>query len=437
MRVLLVGSGAREHAMAWRMLQSPGLTRLWVADGNGGTAQIAENLDVKPEDVQGIEDAAKRLAIDLVAVGPEAPLAAGLVDRLSISGIPAFGPTGAAAQIEASKSFALGLMREAGVPCPEFRAFHEEQAALEFLRNHGGPVVVKADGLAAGKGVALCGGPEDAVIAVRACMTDRVFGEAGSTVVVEEYLTGPEVSVFGFSDGEHISSLVAACDYKRLGDGDEGPNTGGMGSFAPPDFWNEELSSTINQAVMEPVIRKMSERGMPYRGVLYAGIMLTADGPKVLEFNCRLGDPETQVVMPQLLTDPLDLMTACIEGTLDSLNVEWDSRCHVGVVMVSGGYPGPYETGFEIGGLADELPDSLAFHAGTRLVKDGRGSRLVSSGGRVLTVVGSGESLAQARSAAYHRVDGIVFQDARYRTDIAAVEGRAAAWQPGTAPIIG
>ena len=437
MKVLLVGSGAREHAIAWRLAQSRALTRLWVANGNGGTARIAENLAVSPEDMEGVESAARRLAVDLVVVGPETPLAAGLVDRLDAAGIAAFGPTSGAAQIEASKSFALDLMREAGVPCPDFRSFRDQSAALDFLRSHGGPVVIKADGLAAGKGVALCDGPEDAAAAVWACMTDRVFGESGDTVVIEEYLTGPEVSVFAFSDGEHLSSLAAACDYKRLGDADQGPNTGGMGSFAPPDFWNEELSREINRSIMQPVVRSMAERGTPFKGVLYAGIMITSDGPRVLEFNCRLGDPETQVIMPQLVTDPLELMTACAEGRVDGLSVQWDERVQVGVVMVSAGYPGSYETGSEIHGLSGETPGTVVFHGGTRLIGDGDSSRTATNGGRVLTVVGSGQSLAQARSAAYHRVQQISFEGAHYRSDIGAVEGRAASWQPGTAPITG
>lgn len=437
MKVLLVGSGAREHAMAWRLRQSPALTGLWVANGNGGTAQIADNLDVSPEDLEGIEAAARSLYIDLVVVGPEAPLANGLIDRLDAAGIPAFGPTKAAAQIEASKSFALEVMRDAGVPCPEFKAFRDEQAALDFLRKHGGPVVVKADGLAAGKGVALCRTSEDAVLAVRACMTDRIFGDSGDTVVVEEFLSGPEVSVFAFTDGEHISRLVAACDYKRLLDEDAGPNTGGMGSFAPPDFWSESLSEQIDRTIMGPVIQAMARRGTPYRGVLYAGIMLTADGPKVLEFNCRLGDPEAQVVLPQLVTDPLELMAACVEGRLDHLQVQWQKRDHVGVVMVSGGYPGAYQTGFEVNGLETEEPDTLVFHAGTKLLIDGDSTKVVSSGGRVLTVVGSGSSLAQARATAYYRAREINFRGAYYRNDIAAVEGRPAAWQPDSAPLTG
>ncbi len=425
MKVLLVGSGGREHALAWRLRKSPALTRLWVANGNGGTARIAENLDdVAPEDLDGLEKAAKSLNVDLVVVGPEAPLAAGLVDRFASVGIPAFGPDAAAAQIEASKSFALELMRDADVPCPDFRTFHEEQDALEFLRRHGGPVVVKANGLAAGKGVAMCPGPEDAADAVRACMTGRVFGKSGETVVIEEMLTGPEVSVFAFCDGVHLSPLVAACDYKRIGDNDEGPNTGGMGSFAPPDFWTGDLCREINHSIMDPVIKAMADRGTPFKGTLYAGIMLTPDGPKVLEFNCRLGDPEAQVVLPQLLTDPLELMTACIEGRLDLMTVEWSDRPHVGVVMVSGGYPGDYRTGLEIDGLFDNRLDTLVFQAGTRLVEHGDESKTVTAGGRVLTVVGSGDSLAQARSAAYHGVREISFDGAYYRTDIAAVEGR-------------
>ena len=424
MKVLLVGSGGREHALAWRLRQSPSLTRLWVANGNGGTARIAENLDVVPEDLDGIEEAARSLRVDLVVVGPEAPLAAGLVDRLASVGIPAFGPYAAAAQIEASKSFALELMRDAGVPCPDFRTFYEEQEALEFLSRHGGPVVVKANGLAAGKGVAICPGPEDAADAVRACMTGRVFGESGETVVIEEMLTGPEVSVFAFCDGTHISPLVAACDYKRIGDNDEGPNTGGMGSFTPPDFWTGDLYREVNHSIMEPVIKAMADRGTPFKGALYAGIMLTPDGPKVLEFNCWLGDPEAQVVLPQLVTDPLELMTACVEGRLGSMTVEWSLRPHVGVVMVSGGYPGDYRTGLEIAGLFDNRPDTVVFQAGTRLVEHGDESKTVTAGGRVLTVVGSGDSLAQARSAAYHRVREISFERAYYRTDIGAVEGR-------------
>ncbi|PKB83386.1 MAG: phosphoribosylamine--glycine ligase [SAR202 cluster bacterium Io17-Chloro-G9] len=435
MKVLIVGSGAREHALAWRLGQSPSSTGIWVANGNGGTGRIATNLDITPQDVDGVVEAARDLGIGLVVVGPEVPLALGLVDRLDAMGIPAFGPTQAAAQIESSKAFALDVMRTAGVPCPEFRVFYDQTAAQDFLDRHREPVVVKADGLAAGKGVFLCRSPEEATAAVKACMDQRLFGDAGNTVLIQEFLSGPEVSVFAFCDGEHLSSMVAACDYKRSMDGDQGPNTGGMGSFTPPEFWSAELDQHIRTSIMEPVIREMSRRGIPYRGILYAGIMFTQAGPKVLEFNCRLGDPEAQVVLPLLDGDPLEAMLACHERRLSTVPVKWMADHYVGVVMTSGGYPGEFETGFEITGLDDqnhEDANTLVFHAGTNLHIDGNSGgtqdRIVTSGGRVLTVVGRGASLAEARDRAYHRVRSIDFRGAYYRTDIAAAESRAGAW---------
>ena len=435
MKVLIVGSGAREHALAWRLGQSPLTTGMWVANGNGGTGRIATNLDISPEDVGGVVGAAQALGIDLVVVGLESPLALGIVDRLVALGIPAFGPTRAAAQLEASKAFALEVMQVAGVPCPEFRVFQEQNAALDFLNHHRQPMVIKADGLAAGKGVYLCRTPEEATAAVRACMDQRVFGDAGNTVVIQEFLSGPEVSIFAFCDGEHLSSLVAACDYKRLKDGNQGPNTGGMGSFAPPGFWTAELGERIRVTIMEPVIQEMSRRGIPYRGILYAGLMVTEAGPKVLEFNCRLGDPEAQVILPSLAGDPLEIMLACHEGRLSRVPIRWEADNYVGVVMASAGYPAAYETGFEIAGLDDagqDAQDTLVFHAGTRPwtggKPGGKPGRVVTSGGRVLTVVGRGASLAEARDRAYHRVRGIDFQGVYYRTDIAAVESREGAW---------
>ena len=419
MKVLLVGSGGREHALAWRLKRSPQLTDLWVAGGNAGTAQIATNLKVNPEDVAAVADTARSLGVDLVVVGPEQPLADGLVDRLGSAGIPAFGPSQAAAQLEASKSFARQVMLEAGIPSPEYRVFRDRSPALDFLHSHGGQVVVKADGLAAGKGVALCSSTEEAVIAVMGCMDDRIFGAAGDIVVIEEWLQGVEVSVFGFSDGEHISSLVAACDYKPIGEGDAGPNTGGMGSFTPPVFWNPQLAEEVSRTIMEPVIAAMARQGTPYRGMLYAGLMFTESGPKVLEFNCRFGDPETQVILPLLESDPIEVMTACIEGNLSQTQVCWGSQAHVGVVMVSNGYPGPYATGLEITGLDEEESDTIIFHAGAQLTGDGENSgRVVTSGGRVLTVVGRGDSLDQAREAAYRRAEQIHFENAYYRRDI-------------------
>ncbi|MBC8279778.1 MAG: phosphoribosylamine--glycine ligase [Chloroflexi bacterium] len=419
MRVLLVGSGGREHALAWRINQSPNLTKLWVAGGNAGTAALAENFNIRSSDVNGLVAKASEVKADLVVVGPEAPLALGLADRLTELGIPVFGPSQAAAQIEASKGFALELMKEAGVPCPDFASVQDEAGAQAYIKKHPGPLVVKADGLAAGKGVLLCEDSEQASAAVKLCLSERAFGDAGETVVLEEYLSGPEVSVFAFCDGKNLSPLVAACDYKRLGDGNIGPNTGGMGSFSGPEFWTPELAAQVEQSIMRPVLQAMAQRGIPYKGVLYAGLMLTGTPvdwkPKVLEFNCRLGDPETQVVMPLLASDPLDLMLACAEGNLNKTEVHWNNKNYVGVVMVSGGYPEDYQTGFEIAGLDDDGPqDTMVFHAGTQLSENGP----VTAGGRVLTVVGGGDTMEQARDRAYSRLENISFEGAVWRRDI-------------------
>ena len=418
MKVLILGSGGREHALAWRISQSPRLERLWVAEGNSGTAQLATNLPVDPGDTRAVVETARSLGIDLVVIGPELPLANGVVDRLSEAGVPAFGPTQAAARIESSKSFARGIMQEAGVPGPSFGVFRDEQRALEYLSSCPGPTVVKADGLAAGKGVLLCPSAAEAAEAVRRCLTEGAFGAAGETVVIEEFLTGQEVSVFAFTDGETISPLVAACDYKQVGDGDAGPNTGGMGAFAPPEFWNEALAEEVRRTVIAPVMRRLAEIGTPYRGVLYAGLMLTEKGIRTLEFNCRFGDPEAQVILPLLESDPLEVMLACAQGTLDQVPVSWQSQAHVAVVMTSGGYPGVYQTGYPITGLEAETLSSLVFHAGARLVGKSTGDSVVTNGGRVLTVVGWGHNLAEARSNAYRRLEMIHFDGCYHRKDI-------------------
>jgi len=428
-KVLIVGSGAREHALAWRIAQSPNLTRLWVAGGNAGTTRLAENMEIRSSDVDALVAAAQDTSADLVVVGPEAPLALGLVDRLDLLGIPVFGPSQAAAQIEASKGFALNLMQDAGVPCPEFHIFSNQTNALDHLKSHPGPVVVKADGLAAGKGVLLCQDSEEGALAIRECMSDRAFGEAGDTVVLEEYLTGPEISVFAFCDGENLSPLVAACDYKRLEDGNIGPNTGGMGSFAQPDLWDSKLAAQVESTIMQPVLQAMTNRGTPYKGVLYAGLMLTEFGPKVLEFNCRLGDPETQVVIPLLASDPLELMMACAQGNLSKTDVLWDNKSYVGVVMVSGGYPGEFQTGFEISGLDDDGPEhTMVFQAGTKL---GPGGTSLTAGGRVLTVVGGGDNIESAKERAYSRLERISFQGAQWRRDISSVANQSTAQATG------
>ncbi len=422
MRVLVVGSGGREHALAWRLARSSTVTEIFAAPGNSGTASLGTNLPISETDIDGLVDAAGDRMIDLVVAGPEVPLALGLSDRLAAAGIPCFGPTRAAARLEASKSFARDVQDAAGVAGPEYRVFRSASAALAYAEHRNRPLVVKADGLAAGKGVAMCANLEEAKTAILTCMQDRMFGDAGETVVVEEWLHGPEVSVFGFTDGENLSAVVAATDYKRAGEGDTGPNTGGMGSYGPPAFWDETLAERVSSEIMLPVIRELASRGAPYRGALYCGLMLTEDGPRVLEFNCRFGDPETQAIMPRLVSDPGEVMMACATGSLNDVGpVEWSNRPTVAVVMASGGYPGSYRTGVEISGLNSpgaESDDSLVFHAGVSSAEDNSG-RLLTSGGRVLACVGMGDDIEQARGHAYRRAAEISFEGAYYRRDIA------------------
>ena len=421
-RVLVVGSGGREHALAWRLARSSAVTELLTAPGNSGTAMVGTNLPVAETDIDGLVDVAVERSIDLVVAGPEVPLALGLSDRLAMAGVPCFGPSRAAARLESSKSFSRDVLDAAGVSGPDYRVFRGMSAALMYAQSQNRPLVVKADGLAAGKGVAMCENLEEAKTAIAMCMQDRVFGQAGETVVIEEWLHGPEVSVFGFTDGENLSPVVAATDYKRVGEGDTGPNTGGMGSYGPPDVWNETLAERIRSEIMLPVIQEMASRGSPYRGALYCGLMLTDDGPRVLEFNCRLGDPETQAIMPRLVSDPVEAMMACATGNLNNAApVEWSDRPTVAVVMVSVGYPGSYQTGLEIHGLDDKDAGdegSLVFHAGVSSAEDGSG-RLLTSGGRVLACVGMGDDVGKARDRAYRRAAEINFEGAHYRRDIA------------------
>ena len=415
--MLVVGGGAREHAITWKLSQSPLVDELLVAPGNAGTAQIASNVDVDPEDLDGLFKVAKDEAVDLTVVGPEAPLAAGIADRFRDAGLPIFGPTREAARIESSKLFAKKLMIESGVPTSAARAFSSFGEASEYVGGLAMPVVVKADGLAAGKGVVVADSRDEAVDALHACLEAKVFGSAGEVVLIEECLVGREVSVFAFVDGAHVSSMVAACDYKRVGDDDAGPNTGGMGSFTPPSFWDDNLERRVRTEIMEPVAKALAERGSPYSGALYAGIMVTDDGPRVFEFNCRLGDPETQVVLPRLKTDLAEVMMCTARGSLSDLCVDWGTEAAVGVVVASGGYPGSYDTGFQIDGL-ESMEDAVVFHAGTR--SDARGE-VLTDGGRVLTVVSTADSVEEARRRVYGNVSRIGFSESFYRTDIAAI----------------
>ncbi len=426
MKVLVVGPGAREHAITWKLTASPRVDALFVAPGNVGTTAIASNI--LPADIpfDQLATRVQEYGIDLTIVGPEVPLVAGIVDRFQQLGLPIFGPTKDAAHIESSKVYAKELMLRHAIPTADFKVFHSYQEGQDFFEAHHGPVVVKADGLAAGKGAFVCQEREEALAALYECMEARSFGQAGERVVVEECLYGQEVSVFAFVDGEHLSPLVAACDYKRLLDGDEGPNTGGMGSYSPPHFWRSELAQRIRDEIMEPVVKALAEQGIPYNGVLYAGLMVTSDGPKVLEFNCRLGDPEAQVILPLLRTDLVDIASACIEGQLHHLPIRWAEGACVGVVMASEGYPGDYPKGLPITGLDSLDAGALVFHAGTKLSYDRGEERIVTDGGRVLTVVGVSESLSQARDSAYRNVEDIYFQGAHYRRDIALVSRKVA-----------
>ena len=416
--VLIVGGGSREHAIAWKLRGSPRLGRLFVAPGNGGTASIATNLPIDDTDIEALARAAVTNGVDLTVIGPEVPLAAGIVDHFKARGLAVFGPSKAAARIESSKVFAKELMAKHGIPTGHAEVFESYDDACRYVKGLTPPLVVKADGLAAGKGVTVAASHEEAEKALRECLVERLFGSAGDRVLVEECLKGREVSVFAFTDGETISPLVAACDYKRAHDGDRGPNTGGMGSYSPPEFWTSELETEIMSTIMEPTVRAMSDEGCGFEGMLYGGIMLTEAGPMVLEFNCRLGDPETQVIMPRLRTDLLDVLQAVIEHRLNETTIQWEESAAVGVVMASGGYPGHYRTGVPVVGLAEAQEHGLVFHAGTRLATPG-GPAVVTSGGRVLTVVGKGSTLNEARQRAYRGAKQLGFQDGFYRTDIA------------------
>lgn len=421
MRVLVVGGGAREHAILWKLAQSPRRPRLFAAPGNAGTAALAENLPIAAEDVDALAAAARDYAIDLTIVGPETPLVLGIADRFRAEGLRLFGPTAAAARIEGSKSFAKQLMRDAGVPTAPFAVFDDPAEARAYVRSRGAPIVVKADGLAAGKGVVVAQTQDEALAAVNAAMTDGAFGEAGRRVVIEDCLTGQEVSVFCFTDGAHATPLAAACDYKRVFDGDRGPNTGGMGGYSPPPWWDAALERRIRETCIEPVIRQLARQGAPYIGALYGGLMLTDDGPAVIEFNARLGDPEAELILPRLETDLLDVVDAALDGGLPSLDLRWSTDCAVGVVLASGGYPGPYEIGFPIAGLREAEESALVFHAGTanRQPSESEGA-VVSAGGRVLTLVGCAPTMDGARAKAYAAANAADFTGKQFRSDVAA-----------------
>jgi phosphoribosylamine--glycine ligase len=419
LRILIIGSGAREHALAWKIKQSPKVTELYAAPGNAGTASIARNLDIRPNDIESLAGTAKDIGIDLTVVGPEAPLAAGIVDRFEQLGLPIFGPTKAATQIESSKVFSRNLMQKYGIPCPKGVTFSSYPEAKRYVESQPVPMVVKADGLAAGKGVTVASSKEEALKALADIMEAKIFGPAGDQVIIEEHLIGKEVSLLAFTDGNTVIPMVPACDYKRVFDDDRGPNTGGMGSYSPPGFFDAELTGKVTKTILLPAVKAMAQEGMPYKGVLYAGLMIAEDKPKVLEFNARFGDPETQAILPRLRTDLVDILLAVVDNKLSKAVVQWHNNACVGVVIASGGYPGNYKTGFKITGLEKLADDIVVFHAGTRLGED---SQVYTDGGRVLTVTAAGKSMAEARARVYDNLPRINFDGCHYRRDIAARE---------------
>ena len=417
MRILIVGSGGREHALAWKIAQSPDAERVFGAPGSAGMEAVAASTGIAADDLDAIASFAKAERIDLVVIGPEAPLAAGLADRLRADRIAVFGPSRAAAQLEASKQFAKEFMARHDIPTAAFAVFEDLGAALAYVRGRSGGCVVKADGLAAGKGVFVCGSPAEAEAALREIMSDRRFGEAGDRVVIEDILDGEEASYYAITDGEHVVTLAAAQDHKRALDGDRGENTGGMGAYSPAPVVSESVEKKILERVVYPAIRGMAADGNPYQGVLYVGLMIDAAGdPSVVEFNVRFGDPETQPLMLQLASDLLPLLDASARGTLDKVAPPDTSGAAVCVVLASGGYPREFEQGIPIEGLEADTPDVVVFHAGTK--RDAAG-RFVTSGGRVLGVTGRGETVAQARERAYAAADAITFRGKHVRRDIA------------------
>ena len=417
MDVLLIGSGGREHAIAWKLRQSKQLGKLYIAPGNAGTALCGQNVAIKDNDVAALVDFAREKKVGLAIVGPEDPLAAGLVDALEAVGVKAFGPSGAAAQLEADKVFAKQLMRSCAVSTAEARVFDRFEEAKAYIASRDEPVVVKAAGLAKGKGVIVCDDPADGILAAEKILVDKAFGAAGDKVVVEDKLLGEEASILAFVDGRNIYLMESSQDHKPIGEGDTGPNTGGMGAYSPAPVVNENMMNKITREILVPVVDAMNRQGTPYKGVLYAGLMITSGGPRVLEFNVRFGDPETQPILMRLQSDLLEVCLAACEGRLEEITLRWDPRPAVCVVMASGGYPGDYEKGKVITGLekAQELEDVAVFHAGTR---EDNGD-VVTSGGRVLGVTALGADVAAAQARAYEAVDCIQFEGAYCRRDIA------------------
>ena len=417
MKILVIGGGGREHALVWKLKQSSSVDRIFCAPGNAGTAEIAENIAISATDLPQLLRFAKQNDVELTVVGPDDPLAMGIVDLFTAGKLRIFGPIKSAARLESSKIFAKELMRAKKVPTAQARMFSESKEALGYCDELKFPVVIKADGLALGKGVIIAPDVATAKSTIEAMMNEARFGDAGRRIVIEEFLRGTECSIHALVDGKDYRLLESARDHKRAFDGDKGPNTGGMGAFSPANNWDAQLQLQFEKEIMRPLLRGLAKERIAYRGLLYPGLMITSDGPRVLEFNCRFGDPETQVLLPRMKPDLLPLLEATIDGKIDNYSIEWDKRAAVTVVLASAGYPGKYETGKAISGLNEvaKLEDVQVFHAGTKIVAD----QVVTAGGRVLAVTALGSTIAAARDRAYAAASRIRFEGCHYRRDIA------------------
>jgi len=413
-KILVIGSGGREHTLVWKIAQSPRVTEIYCAPGNAGIASIATCVDISVDNISELIKFAEENRIDLTVVGPEAPLVAGIVDEFQKKGLKVFGPDKAAAQIEGSKVFSKNLMKKYDIPTAQYEVFENAEDALDYIDSQDKPMVVKAEGLAAGKGVIIAKDKSEAVEAVKSMMVDKTFGEAACRIVIEEFMEGPEVTVLSFCDGKTIKTMVSSRDYKRVYDNNEGPNTGGMGAISPAPLY-DDIREIVEDNIIQKTIKALDDEGIVYKGILYTGLMLTADGPKVLEYNCRFGDPETQVVVPRLKTDLVDIMEAVVEGKLEEMPIEWKEEKALCVVTASGGYPGAYETGKAITGIKEaEESGAMVFHAGT----SNKNGEIVTSGGRVMGITALGEDTDKARAKAYEAVSKMHFEGIHFRTDI-------------------
>ena len=415
MKVLVVGSGGREHAIVWKLLESPKITKMYCASGNGGISDLVECVPIAPTDIEGQVKFAKENDIDFTVIGMDDPLVMGIVDAFEKEGLKVFGPSKVAAQLEGSKAFSKELMKKYGIPTAKYETFNELEKATEYVGKVAPPIVVKADGLALGKGVYICQSVIEAKQALKEIMEDKKFGVSGNKVVIEEFLVGEEVSILAFCDGKTVKPMVSSKDHKKIFDNDKGPNTGGMGTVSPVLGYTEEVQKQAMETIILPTVEALNSEGITYKGIIYYGLIITKEGPKVIEYNARFGDPEAQVVIPRLDTDILEIFEACVDGTLDKIDIKWKDMAAICVMLASEGYPGSYEKGYKITGLENTNSDNVVvFHSGTKKVDD----EYLTNGGRVLGVTGFGRTIEEATKTAYEAVNKINFKGKQYRTDI-------------------